>query len=132
MNTQKICLLVEDDIDDQELFKIALRSVKERVTCIVANNGIEALQQIAVEKELVPDIIFLDFNMPKMNGLECLELMRKLPHLSGVKIFVYSTSESAGLVAKSTLLGADGFFVKLADMNVFSEKLRAIFKGEIS
>ena len=123
---------MEDDIDDQELFMIALKSVQEKVTCIVANNGVEALRQIAVEKELVPDIIFLDFNMPKMNGLECLEVMRKLPHLSGVKIFMHSTSENSDLVAKSSLMGADGFLVKQADMNVFGETLRAIFKGEIS
>ena len=74
----KYILLVDDDIDDQEFFIDALGAIENANLFGVANNGKEALALLANSVPL-PDHIFMDFNMPVMNGIECLTENRKKP-----------------------------------------------------
>ena len=71
----KNCLLIDDDQDDQELFLMALERVDSQIKCSVANNGVEGLAALS-DHFYTPTHIFLDINMPKMNGIECLQRIR--------------------------------------------------------
>ena len=68
-------LLVDDDADDQLLFRSALSQVDSQVNIQTASNGAVALKQMEIPPP--PDIIFLDLNMPVMNGYECLKALKK-------------------------------------------------------
>ena len=76
----------------------------------------------------VPDCIFIDMNMPRMNGIECLEQIKKMDHLKDVPVCMFSTSADPTLVAKTKALGAVDFIVKPADITVLSEMLGQFFK----
>ena len=61
-------LIVDDDEDDRDLFCIAVHELEPKINCILARNGEEALQGLHLEKFPKPDLIFLDLNMPRLNG----------------------------------------------------------------
>ena len=71
MNTSKTIFLVEDDKDDQTFFTECIEKIQNATLFGIAENGKEALDKL--EKSLtLPDMIFMDINMPYINGLECL------------------------------------------------------------
>jgi CheY-like chemotaxis protein len=120
------CFLIDDDLDDQELFLMALQEVDKDMACVIANDGIEALQKLKTDASFVPDYIFLDVNMPKMNGLQCLAEIKKLSHLKDVDVIMFSTSSDKNIVEKSKQLGATDFQVKPAGLNPLIQKLARI------
>src|SRR5690348_12426970 len=85
------CLLIDDDPDDREIFGIALEEVDKVCRYITTENGIEALELLE-DSTSIPDFIFLDLNMPLMDGKECLREIKKIPHLNRVPVIIYSTS----------------------------------------
>jgi CheY-like chemotaxis protein len=91
----RTCLLIDDDEDDREIFQIAIEEAHANLKCVTAKTGIEAIKILSEkpDKPFTPDYIFLDINMPLMNGEECLVELRKLARLSTVPIFIYTTSE---------------------------------------
>lgn len=120
------CFLIDDDLDDQELFVMALQEVDKEMACTIANDGIEALQKLKNDASFVPDYIFLDVNMPKMNGLQCLAEIKKLSHLKDVEVIMFSTSSDKNIVQKSKELGATDFQVKPAGLGLLIKKLAGI------
>ncbi|MCE3228186.1 MAG: response regulator receiver protein [Bacteroidetes bacterium] len=124
---KKICLLVEDDIDDQELFDLCLKKTGKNVICSKCNNGAEALNLLKSDPDYVPDVIFLDVNMPKMNGLECLQKIREMTRFNNTRIFVYSTTSDNMIEKKSKDLGAQGFIAKTTRLEELIIQLEGIF-----
>jgi CheY-like chemotaxis protein len=111
MKEPKICLLVDDDPDDQEVFLTALNDVASSVLCLVAPDGDRALELLHNE-ETIPDYIFLDLNMPRMNGFEFLAAMKKSKILKDIPVIVYSTTAQSSQIEKVKKLGATEFFTK--------------------
>jgi CheY-like chemotaxis protein len=122
------CLLVDDDLDDQEIFLMTLEKINKNIKCLTANNGVEALS-LLTQNSFVPDYIFLDVNMPKMNGIECLKNIKNLSHLNDSKIFMYSTTSETSVLEKSKKLGATDFIVKPASPALLKETLSHILKN---
>jgi len=120
-------LIIDDDLDDQEIFIMCVKDIREDIDCRTANNGIEALAMLESQKEYIPNYIFLDVNMPKMNGIECLGHLRKIDRFRNTKIFMYSTTSESDTVEESRNLGADDFIIKPAKTAVLIEKLSKIF-----
>ena len=106
-----ICFLIDDDLDDQEFFSIALSSIDPSIECVLANDGLEALS-ILKERNISPSLIFLDMRMPRMTGAETIQEIKKLPHLSKVPTILYSTSDTEIGNAEAKKVGADHFFTK--------------------
>jgi CheY-like chemotaxis protein len=123
------CLLIDDDTDDQEIFSMALESCAYTVELATAGNGIEALEKVDPASGYIPDIIFLDLNMPLMSGKECLEKMRKMDHLQQVPVIIYSTSSIEQDQEDTRLLGAQDFLVKSPKISELTARLDSYFAG---
>jgi CheY-like chemotaxis protein len=82
---------VDDDVDDREFFSDALKSVDPMIPCVLFENGPELLDYLENTK-LLPDYIFLDINMPKMNGYECAQEIKSNYRSEDIQIVMYSTA----------------------------------------
>ncbi len=99
-------LLIEDDVDDQEFFVMALTSITDRVHCVIAKNGLEALNMIQKDDNFIPSCIFVDLNMPLMNGFDFLQKVKKIERLADVPRIVFTTSNAASDKERVSKLGA--------------------------
>jgi CheY-like chemotaxis protein len=123
------CLLIDDDSDDHDIFALALKKVDRHINCIMVNDGIEGLQLLKGNSSLTPGYIFLDINMPRMNGIECLVELKKLNQLKHTKIIMYSTTEDSNIVKKTHELGAAAFLVKPPSIKALAQALTDIFQS---
>jgi CheY-like chemotaxis protein len=128
MNNGKTCFLIDDDIDDQEIFTLVLKSVNPTITCITANDGIEAVAKLTTEETFNPDYIFLDLNMPRMDGKECLQEIKKIDRLKKVPIIIYSTSSEQNDVLATRAMGASGYLEKQSSVAELRNRLAHYFK----
>lgn len=122
LNTNRIFFIADDDPDDQELFIQALQEIDEFCKCETALNGEEALQKLN-STFLLPDFIFLDLNMPRMNGRECLTGIKKNTALKHVPVIIYSTSANQKDIDETLEQGAAFFLQK---PNRFEELSRSL------
>src|SRR5690606_19770243 len=93
--------LAEDDEDDRLLFHEALNEVDPVIPLIESHDGVhlmENLKEYAIEKG---DVLFLDLNMPLMNGFECLDKIQENSNLNKMKVIVFSTTAEEDYVEKS-------------------------------
>jgi CheY-like chemotaxis protein len=127
MKELRQCFIIDDDQDDQEIFLMCVSDINPNIDCRTASNGAEAVEMLESQKDYAPDYIFLDVNMPKMNGIECLGHLKKMDWLRNTKIFIYSTTSEKSVVEESKALGADDFIVKPTKMSVLKEALSGIF-----
>ncbi len=127
MQKNKECLIIDDDLDDQEIFLMCMNKIHKNVHCTAMSSGIDAVALLMSNSGYVPDYIFLDVNMPQMNGIECLMILKSIPALKNSKILMYSTTSAASVVAESKKLGADDFIVKPSKTTELVEKLAIIF-----
>ena len=128
MNNGKTCFLIDDDIDDQEIFALVLKSINPSITCITANDGIEAVTKLTGEETFNPDYIFLDLNMPRMDGKQCLQEIRKISRLNGTPVIIYSTSSNQRDILETRALGANDYLEKQSSMTELKNKLAHFFK----
>src|SRR5438270_7146277 len=85
-------LIVDDDEDDKEMFCEVVSAISDSHTCITSSNGHEALHLLQTSQTL-PNFIFLDLNMPRMSGKQCLAQLKKSERLSTIPVIIYSTSK---------------------------------------
>ena len=84
-------LLLDDDLDDRELFFDAAKSVHSDINVFLLKNWEELFEKSYLSMG-TPEAIFLDLNMPRKNGNECLRLIRKDPQLNSIPVIIYSTT----------------------------------------
>jgi CheY-like chemotaxis protein len=108
-------LLVEDNVHDAQLLKIAFAKCDHRVNVNHINNGEEALAFLHRENAVHPDLILIDLNLFGMQGMEFLREIKNHAVLSGLKIVVLTGSRWDGDVREVEKLNADGYVVKPTD-----------------
>lgn len=116
--------MIDDDPDDQLFFRDALKEIGEPFICETANNGLEALKKLS--EMVTPDLIFLDLNMPLMNGFECLRQLQSHEQYKNIPVIVYSTANDNATIENIKALGAKAFFRKPIDFKYLLEKLKTI------
>ncbi len=125
----KTILLIEDDYVDVESVKRSLKKINAPHILHVAHNGADALEMLTQTNneanKMSPDVILLDINMPKMNGLEFLRIIRNYYSLKNIKIFIITTSEEEFDKIAADALGVDGYITKPLDFK--NQKQAAIF-----
>jgi CheY-like chemotaxis protein len=103
--------IADDDPDDLDLFKIIIRDISSEIKITVARNGVELLEFLEI---VIPDIIFLDINMPGMNGIDCLSEIRKQKKLDDIPVIMFSTTAEEKHVNATYALGANLYLQKPA------------------
>lgn len=124
----KKIFLIDDDSDDREVFQAALSSIEFKNEFAEAENGEQALTMVMNKAFLVPDIIFLDLNMPKMGGLEFLKKMRLIPEYKEVPVLIYSTSSLQIDKDNVSAAGANGFITKHYSFDALCDELKSLFR----
>ena len=104
-------LLIDDDTDDHEIFIAALAKVSEDVKCVGFTDAGKALQKLK-NGELETDVIFLDLNMPIMNGQQFLHLIKQENTLKDLSVVVFSTSSLPATIQITKEMGAMDFITK--------------------
>lgn len=99
-------LLADDDESDRLLFVEALVCVKTPTIVNAVDNGTELMNYLNMASTILPDILFLDLNMPRKNGIECLKEMKDSKKLNAIFIAIFSTSASPTDIVETFIGGA--------------------------
>jgi CheY-like chemotaxis protein len=115
-------MFIDDSTSDKVLFKHVLKAIDTSLEYITAADGQEALEYLTAASKL-PDYIFLDINMPRMNGIEFLGIIKTMERLKSIPIIMYSTAQAWVYEHMAKELGAAHCLTKSSD---FDETINAI------
>ena len=121
-------IITDDDVDDQKFFIDALDEAEIPYTIKAFKNGRELLNHLEEETTIVPDILFLDLNMPIMNGHQCLVGIREIKKYRAMTIAIYSTSGKEEDIESTFIQGANVYIKKPNDFGVLVEVLRNVLE----
>lgn len=116
-------ILADDDEDDRLFFTDAFEEIKISTKVQTYNDGAELMDYLNDDEAILPEILFLDLNMPKKNGLECLHEIKANPKLSNIAIAIYSTSSSEEHIEETFVNGANIYIKKPNDFNALKKVL---------
>lgn len=127
-----IVFLVDDDYEDHEIFKMALEKVNIPFEFITAESGIEAIELFKKDPAFIPDIVFFDVNMPRMNGKECIRELRKTEYLQKIPMILYSTHDGEKEISEAKNAGASDFVTKPSSITEFAKVLKTIINKHVT
>lgn len=110
-------LLADDDEDDRLFFKDAFEEIKIQTKVKFVHDGLQLMEYLLHPETILPNILFLDLNMPKMNGHECLNEIKKNDNLKNLIVAIYSTSSSEEDIEDTFIKGANIYIKKPNDFN---------------
>ncbi len=116
-------LLADDDESDRLLFKEAFKELKLKTVVQTVNDGKELMDYLKKKDARLPHIVFLDLNMPRKNGLECLIEIKNSEKLKDISIAIYSTSASEKDIEETFYNGANVYIKKPNNFNKLKEVL---------
>jgi len=123
-------LLVEDNPGDVRLIVEALRESKVIASIAVAKDGIEGLDMLhkrpPFEEESRPDLILLDLNLPRMDGREFLEVIKKSPDFKQIPVVILTTSSAEQDIVQAYKLHANCYITKPVDLEQFINIVQSI------
>jgi len=118
--------LSDDDADDRDFFSEALFELSKNHKLTISTDGAELIAQLEKPPVPLPDIIFLDINMPKKDGMQSLHEIRKNRMLGNVPVVMYSTTANPDYIEKAHNLGANFYFVKPSDYNSLKKRIASV------
>lgn len=119
-------LLIDDDADDRELFGEALQRVAPHIRFESAGGGQMAFDLLESKKQDLPDLIFLDINMPVIDGWKCLSFLKSNEAFKHIPIIIYSTSAPEGAQEAAIRLGALSYVLKPSQFNELKQLLARV------
>lgn len=122
----KVVFIVDDDSDDREFFCEALHEIDANITCVCAGNGNEAIEMLNQPHTVLPDYIFMDLNMPRLSGKQCLALIKKMERYSNVPVIIFSTTRQFHEAEETKKLGATLFLTKPSSYTELKKNLSLI------
>ena len=126
----KFILLADDDVDDQLFFQDAVEEMDEDIRIRTVYSGEQLMRILTKEDVVLPDLIFLDLNMPIKNGHQCLEEIRSNDKLKHIPIAIFSTSKSPNEVDKTLKAGANVYIHKPNDFARLKELISLVVSME--
>lgn len=126
MPSPKTILLIDDDVEDQEIFAHALRYVNPDIECVAHSEGDSAIALLQSNPGFRPDLIFIDVSMPRMGGIECLSEIKKIPWLHNVPVYLYSTYADPMTRRLAKEFGAIDIMIKANTMNDLRQMLQSV------
>ena len=119
-------ILAEDDDDDILFFIDAFDNLKISTKVNICKDGIELMDYLNTKDAVMPDVLFLDLNMPKKSGIDCLVEIKASSKMAGIAIAIYSTSASEEDIEKTFVLGANIYIKKPSDFKKLQEVLSKV------
>jgi len=124
MIMSKKVLLIDDDEDEQLIFTEALKEINDSVKCFCVINAEEAIRFL---HQSMPDFVFLDVNMPVLNGFDCLDLIKKDEKLKRIPVIMYSTGMDEAIARSAIRKGAFACIKKENTIGELAKTLKKIF-----
>ena len=115
--TIKSIILTDDDEDDRDIFRSALQSIQSEVELHTFADGEELRAYLCGDHPTLPQLVFLDINMPRLNGFDCLAMLRELHPPQELPVVIYTTSNDRADQEKAARLGANLYARKPSDYN---------------
>lgn len=125
MTKMKI-LLADDDEDDRMFFEEALQELKLPTDITTVGDGIELIEFLKNNPDYAPHILFLDINMPRMNGIEALKELRMTADWKNFVVAIYSTSNAEADIEETFVQGANIYINKPNDFKVLKNTLEEV------
>lgn len=116
-------ILADDDEDDRLFFSDAFEELKINTKVQTYNDGVELMNYLNKEDAILPNVLFLDLNMPKKNGIECLHEIKADKKFENIAIAIYSTSSSEEHIEETFVNGANIYIKKPNDFNTLKKVL---------
>lgn len=132
MSHPKIIFLVDDDTDDLEFFSEALKEIDPSIKCITSSNGESALIKLKEWTAPFPDFIFLDLNLPRLDGKKCLIEIKKNEAIRHIPVVIYSTSSEQRVVEQTLALGAAHFLSKPSRLSELCDAIKYILTADLT
>lgn len=120
--------LTDDDEDDRLFFEEAIDSISVDTSLKTFVNGDKLMTYLHKEGALLPDLLFLDLNMPIKNGIECLEEIKSSEKLSDIVIAIYSTSSSEKDIEDTFVKGANIYINKPSNFKDLKKVIAKVLK----
>jgi len=127
MTKPKRIWLIDDDEDESLFFQMALSQLGQPIDYSFHQDSVVALSKVRNEDIPKPDLLFLDLNMPKIGGKDCLKAIRNLTRYASVPIIVYTTSQARHEQEEAERLGASYFLIKQNTVGELTQKLKYLF-----
>ncbi len=118
-------ILADDDRDDRFFFNLALRNLPFPTRLMTVNDGEALMEYLLKNGDKLPEVLFLDLNMPKKNGVECLSEIKRNAMLKGLPVIIYSTSVQRDIVDLLYEMGAQ-FYVRKCELSELTGVLQQI------
>lgn len=124
----KNIFLTDDDTDDCMLFSEALQEIysEKEARLTISNDGVKLMEVLDETVPPPPEVIFLDLNMPRKNGFECLTEIRQTPKLSSIPVVIFSTSSNNDIVDKSYQHGANYYICKPQSYSLLKKTIKYV------
>ena len=122
-DNKNIFMIVDYDHYSRELFCEAVTEINSSNECLMAQDGEVALKTLRNGIKQLPDFIFLDLNMPLMDGKTCLTELKKDERLKNIPVIIFSTSSSPNEIAETNKLGALYFMVKPTNFRLLQKQI---------
>jgi CheY-like chemotaxis protein len=119
-------VLAEDDEDDRAFFKEAIDEVKIKTKLEIVNDGEQLMQYLNKANGSLPDLVFLDLNMPRKSGIQCLEEIRSNLKLKDISVAIYSTSSAEHDIEQTFLKGANVYIRKPNDFGKLKKAISQV------
>ena len=118
--------LADDDEDDRLFFTDAFSELKINTKVNTFNDGVELMNYLNNSESVLPNILFLDLNMPRKNGVECLLEIKQNERFNDIAIAIYSTSSSEEHIEETFVNGANIYIKKPSDFNTLKKILSEV------
>lgn len=125
-NNALYILLADDDEDDRLFFNDAFEEIKIQTNVNFVHDGMQLMEHLLDTNNKLPDILFLDLNMPKKTGKECLIEIKKTERLKNIIIAIYSTSSSEEDIEDTFIQGANIYIKKPSDFNTLKKIINEV------
>ena len=127
MPTTKTIFIIDDDSDDQFSLVEAIKEIDVSMECYTAMNGQEGWQRLETRSIPQPSLIFLDLNMPRIDGRRFLTAIKNHPQYKSIPVIIYTTSSNLKDREEMMQLGAADYLIKQPDFSTLKEDLYTIF-----
>lgn len=129
MGNKSLFVLIDDDIDDYEIFNMALDDIDKPLQCLHFPDCESAVAHFSQQSVTPPGYVFIDINLPRISGEECLQQLQKLKAFDDPCIIIYSTSIPDQWKPRLKIIGVDKFVEKTGSLPLLVDQIQRLMQA---